>query len=146
MGDGRGTETKVTFLGETDEAKSHCSQTTQIFLTPCHNDLLHKQDGCFYPNRNIIPIHKSIPEHFFAVPSCQKTKADNSSSTRLSLCTSGSAVLQILTNTHLCIQILKTKQCKNVFLNFDPQLTASHGLLCSHLKPTSTLTYSKYIS
>lgn len=65
MGDGRGTETKisVTFLVETDEAKSNCSQTTQIFLTPCHNDLLHKQDDCFYPNRNIIPIHKSTPKH-----------------------------------------------------------------------------------
>lgn len=60
---GRNTETKATFLRETDEAKSHCSQTTQIFLIPCHDDLLHKQDGWFSPNRNIIPVHKSTPEH-----------------------------------------------------------------------------------
>lgn len=59
----RNTETKATFLGETDETKLHCSWTSQIFLIPCHHDLLHKQDDCFYPNRNIIPICKSTPEH-----------------------------------------------------------------------------------
>lgn len=42
---------------------SHTAHRWHRFLIPCHNDLLHKQDGCFYPNRNIIPILKSTPEH-----------------------------------------------------------------------------------
>lgn len=65
--------------------------------------------AAFSQTRISFPSEEHTWAFAFAVPSRQKTKADNSSSTRLGLCSRGSAVLQILTSNHSCIQILKNK-------------------------------------